>query len=377
MKEMELYIHIPFCIRKCAYCDFLSFVSGEQERRDYVEALLNELETYKGFAKEYNITTIFIGGGTPSVLEPHLLEKIMKKVQDLFQVQKDAEISIEVNPGTISKEKVEVYKIAGINRVSIGLQATNNHELAMLGRIHTYEEFLETYELMKENGIDNINVDLISAIPKQTVASWTETLERVIKLQPTHISAYSLIIEEGTLFHDKLDEYEAFLPSEESEREMYHITKSRLEEAGYIRYEISNYSKRGYECQHNLGYWDRVDYLGVGLGASSCIENVRWSNETDMKSYLELCHECKECSGEKEQLSQQEQMEEFMFLGLRKIVGVSKIEFQNKFRVEIEEIYGEVIKSLKEKGLIIEEMEMIKLTELGLDVSNQVMVEFV
>ncbi len=374
---MELYIHIPFCIRKCVYCDFLSFVSKEQEREDYVVALLNELETYNELAREYKITTIFIGGGTPSVLEPHLLEEIMKKVYDLFQVETDAEITIEVNPGTISQEKVEAYKRAGINRISIGLQATNNHELAMLGRIHTYEEFLETYELIKENGIQNINIDLISAIPKQTVGNWTETLERVTKLQPTHISAYSLIIEEGTLFYDKLDEYEELLPSEESEREMYHITKSHLEKAGYIRYEISNYSKRGYECKHNLGYWDRVDYLGVGLGASSCIDNVRWSNETDMKSYLELCQERKECSGEKEQLSQREQMEEFMFLGLRKIVGVSKIEFRNKFEVEIEGIYGEVIDSLKEKGLITEEMDMIKLTELGLDVSNQVMVEFV
>ena len=380
MKKLELYIHIPFCVRKCAYCDFLSFASIEQDRINYVDALLNEIESYRDLGKECQVSTIFIGGGTPSVLEPGLMEQIMGKIQEIFSVEGNAEITIEVNPGTVSEEKISMYTKVGINRVSIGLQATNNEELAMLGRIHTYEEFLETYQMIYEQGIHNINIDLISAIPKQTVESWTKTMDQVLALNPTHISAYSLIIEEGTLFHDKYEEYEHLLPEEEAEREMYHLTKTKLEEAGYFRYEISNYAKAGYECKHNLGYWERVNYLGVGLGASSCIENVRWSNEKDMNVYINLCENGESCILEKEELSQQAKMEEFMFLGLRKMEGVSKQEFCNEFGVEIEAVYGEILDSLKEKGLLIEENKeeiiWIKLTELGIDVSNQVMVEF-
>ncbi len=376
-KGLELYIHIPFCIRKCAYCDFLSFSSDFNERKSYVDALLMEIEQYRKVAKQYDVTTIFIGGGTPSVLEIDLMSKIMNKIKEIFVISTDAEISIEVNPGTMTLQKAVAYKTLGVNRVSIGLQATSDEELRMLGRIHNYKQFLETYHCIQKSGISNINIDLITAIPKQTVESWTKTLERVIALNPTHISAYCLIIEEGTKFHDNLVQYEDLLPDEESERDMYHLTKFKLYEAGYERYEISNYAKEGYECRHNLGYWNRIDYIGIGLGAASLLDNVRYMNENDMKSYIDKCNNLKSVYIDKEELTVQAQMEEFMFLGLRKTKGVSAVDFKRNFGIELEEIYGEVMKKLKEKGLIrIEGDSKVQLTELGLDVSNQVMAEF-
>lgn len=398
IKLLELYIHIPFCMRKCAYCDFLSFASTELEQESYVEAMLVELEGYREMASQYLVSSMFIGGGTPSVLNESLLICIMKKVREIFTIDEDAEISIEVNPGTVTAEKIAAYYLAGINRVSIGLQATNDDELQMLGRIHCYEEFLETYHLIKEVGIRNINVDLISAIPKQTVESWTETLERIIALEPTHVSAYSLIIEEGTLFHDKLEDYENLLPDEDAEREMYHLTKTKLANAGYHRYEISNYAKGGYECQHNLGYWERVDYLGIGLGSASLINNIRYSNERNLKSYIEKCgiyaestldeeHRNEESCEmrrivnggvrvEAEVLSREAQMEEFMFLGLRKIEGVSKRKFFCEFGATVEDVYGKVIEKLKKQNLLSEEADFLRLTDDGVDISNRVMAEF-
>lgn len=376
-KNLELYIHIPFCIRKCAYCDFLSFTSTLKERTEYVKALLVEIEQYREVANSYRITSIFIGGGTPSILEPDLMICIMEKLKDIFQISKSAEISVEVNPGTMTLEKAKVYKNLGINRVSIGLQATSDEELRMLGRIHDYQEFLETYEYVKNSGIHNINIDLISAIPKQTVASWTETLNRVIALNPTHISAYSLIIEEGTKFHDSFREYEEFIPEEDAEREMYYITKEKLEAAGYVRYEISNYAKDGYECQHNLGYWERKDYLGIGLGAASLLNNVRYTNESEMEQYIHKCSENKSVHIEKTVLSIQEQMEEFMFLGLRKMEGIRIPTFREEFGVELWTMYGTQLDELIGKELLEVEYDSVKLTELGIDVSNYVLSEFV
>lgn len=371
--ELELYIHIPFCVKKCAYCDFLSFSSTQEERKDYVDALLGEIDQYRDMASRYFVTSIFIGGGTPSVLEAWQMACIMSRIREVFTLSESAEITVEVNPGTIDEVKIQIYKACGINRISIGLQATNDEELRMLGRIHCYEEFLETYHMIRAYGIENINIDLISAIPKQTAVSWTETLERIISLEPTHISAYSLIIEEGTLFYEHLDAYESLLPSEEDEREMYHLTKEKLAKAGYIRYETSNYAKAGYECRHNLGYWNRVDYLGLGLGAASLLENVRYTNEKDLTVYIEGDVDKKV---EKVELTRDEQMEEFMFLGLRKIEGVSKKEFYQIFQHSMEVIYGEVIQSLIEKELIECGDDYVRLTELGIDVSNYVMAEF-
>lgn len=375
-KELELYIHIPFCVKKCVYCDFLSFETSGEEQARYVNALLREIEQYAVIARKYRVTTIFVGGGTPSILEGEYLRAIFDKVRETFVIEEDAEITIEVNPGTVTEEKVMTYKSIGINRVSIGLQATDDEELKLLGRIHCYEEFLETYHLFRKHGMTNINVDLISAIPKQTVKSWEETMNKVIALEPTHISAYSLIIEEGTSLYENLSDYEKWLPSEEEERNMYHLTKSKLEDAEYVRYEISNYSKKGYECRHNLGYWERTDYLGIGLGSSSLLDNVRYSNETDMEQYCDKCEKQEPVRIQQEILAVQAQKEEFMFLGLRRIEGVFKERFRIIFDESIETVYGDVIANLQEKGLLEETEESLRLTEYGIDVSNYVMSEF-
>lgn len=361
MKELELYIHIPFCISKCKYCDFLSAPSKAEERQEYIESLCSKIRSYGAFAKAYHIVSIFMGGGTPSVLERSQTKAIFDAVYDTFYVDKDAEITIEVNPGTADEEKLILYKSLGINRLSIGLQSADDQELKMLGRIHTYEEFADTYQLARKAGFTNINVDLISAIPFQTSESFERTLRMTAELSPEHISAYSLIIEEGTPFYERYGggEHAEELPDEEEERLMYEQTKTILEQYGYRRYEISNYAKEGYECRHNLGYWDRREYLGIGTGAASLVDNHRWVEGQDPK-----------------ELSMNEQMEEFMFLGLRKIQGVSKKRFYQMFHVELKEIYGEVIKRLCEKQLLKEDKEYVFLSDRGNDISNYVMSEF-
>ena len=288
-KELEIYIHIPFCVKKCAYCDFLSGPQDEGIREKYVNALIEEICEYGDLTHKYHVTTIFLGGGTPSILEAPQIIRIFDALSRTFQIAGDAEITIEANPGTVTVEKLEAYKKCGINRISFGLQTTNNEELKLLGRIHTYEEFVESYQLARDCGFDNVNVDLISAIPKQTVESWKETLEKVIALVPEHISAYSLIVEDGTPFANVYGEGcpgEHDLPSEEEERAIYYRTEELLEKVGYHRYEISNYAREGKECRHNLGYWERREYLGIGLGAASLVDNARYKNTDDLLFYI-------------------------------------------------------------------------------------------
>lgn len=393
MRPLELYIHIPFCVRKCQYCDFLSAPSTAKERQEYVEGLCRQIRSYGETAKAYRVVSIFVGGGTPSILEAGQILDIFAAVYDTFAVETGAEITIEMNPGTVTEEKLAAYKKAGINRLSIGLQSAKNDELQTLGRIHTYEEFLKTYELAREAGYRNINIDLMSAIPGQTVEGWEETLRKAAELRPEHISAYSLIIEEGTPFYERYgercaDERHAEersigeagrgtaeggniggvrhgiagvmeLPGEEEERQMYRRTKSILEEYGYHRYEISNYALPGYECRHNLGYWNRTEYLGIGAGAASLMDNRRWDD-----------------GGEPAALSRTEQMEECMFLGLRKTEGVSKVQFEGEFGCSMESVYGEVLERMYGLGMMEEAEGYVRLTERGIDVSNGVMCEF-
>lgn len=381
-KELEIYIHIPFCVKKCAYCDFLSGPQDEETRGKYVERLLDEICAYSNnmeVSKNYQVSTIFLGGGTPSILEANQIMKIFGALHASFDISEDVEITIEANPGTVTREKLEAYKQCGINRISFGLQSTNNEELKLLGRIHTYEEFLESYQLARACGFENINVDLISAIPKQTVASWEETLSKVIALNPEHISAYSLIVEDGTPFARRYGEgcpLESDLPSEEEERVIYYRTEELLEAAGYYRYEISNYAKKGKECKHNLGYWDRTNYLGIGLGASSLMDNTRFKNTDDLDYYLEYADKLDEIQECVEKLSVQEQMEEFMFLGLRKMNGVSIAEFENVFGKTIEECYGVQLKKLIKENLLKKKDDRVILTKHGIDVSNYVLGEF-
>ena len=285
-QNLSLYLHIPFCVRKCLYCDFLSGSQSADMQEQYVEALCREIQETSPEYREYQVVSVFIGGGTPSVLLPEQTIRIMETLKSCFILTNTCEISMEMNPGTVTPEKMNVYRACGINRISIGLQSANDGELKALGRIHTYADFLKAYEMAVEAGFTNINVDLMSAIPEQTLKSYQETLQKVLALQPqpVHISAYSLIVEEGTPFYEQ----ELNLPDEETERRMYEITDDILRKAGYHRYEISNYAKAGKECVHNKVYWQRGNYLGLGIGSASLIQNVRFHNVTDIWSYVNL-----------------------------------------------------------------------------------------
>ena len=485
-QNLSLYLHIPFCVRKCLYCDFLSGPQSEDVQEQYVEALCREIQETSPEYREFQVVSVFIGGGTPSVLQPEQTIRIMETVKHCFALTDTCEISMEMNPGTVTPEKMKAYRACGINRISIGLQSANDEELKALGRIHTYADFLKVYETTVEAGFANINVDLMSAIPEQTLDSYQETLQKVLALQPqpTHISAYSLIVEEGTPFYEQ----ELNLPDEDIERRMYEITDDILRKAGYHRYEISNYAKEGKECFHNKVYWQRGNYLGLGIGSASLIRNVRFHNVTDISSYVNLMlgrseienankehgekfyaekdylkkenaekEQVEKLTAEKEQVEKvnaeiehvkkdniekdsveegnteknnmengnaacadknmnerlkklredvqelpvEEQMEEFMFLGLRMMEGVSERKFYENFGRRFEEVFPGVIEKHEKLGLLEviredarktkEESELneksreeqqgkqfvhMRLTPHGIDVSNQVFVDF-
>lgn len=380
-RNLELYLHIPFCVRKCNYCDFFSASGTEEEQAAYVSAVIQEIQSYQELSGEYEVQTIFLGGGTPSLLTPEQIEKIFTTIYHTFSVNENAEITMEMNPGTVAIEKLHAMKAAGVNRLSIGLQSAQNEELKMLGRIHTFEEFLETWKLVEQAGFKNRNIDLMSALPGQTMESYEDTLSKVLALEPEHISAYSLILEEGTVFYDwyekgKLDRGAWKLPSEEEEYAMGELTIQRLAEAGMHRYEISNYAKSGKECRHNLGYWDRVEYLGIGAGSSSLIKGERFDHIRDRKAYIEKIRNGEPILIDREILSVESQMEEFMYLGLRKIEGVSRTDFQNYFGKNVDDVYGEILDKLEEEQLLEFSGNRIRLTHRGMDVSNCVLAEF-
>lgn len=383
-KPLALYVHIPFCARKCDYCDFLSVPASEEVKESYVDLLCEEIESEAVRYPDYRVSTVFFGGGTPTALKPEQLKIILCKLKKCFfedQQNAGTEITLECNPGTVTREDLRKLREAGFNRLSIGLQSAQNEELKRLGRIHTWEDFLETFAFARENGFHNINVDLMSALPGQSVKSYVNTLERVTSLRPEHISAYSLIIEEGTPFYERYGEAdrerqedgadkEHLLPDEEEERRMYELTQEILEREGYSRYEISNYALPNRECRHNIVYWRRGEYLGFGSGAASLMENCRFARDGKIEGYEKgLCRNL-------QQLSLSDRMEEFMFLGLRMTAGVSAQEFENCFRVPMEEIYGKVLEKLENKGLIARQENRIFLTKQGIDVSNRVLAEF-
>lgn len=410
VKTMQLYIHIPFCVKKCQYCDFLSFPADESTQNAYVDALLREMAYYGPKCRDYLVTTVYIGGGTPSWLTETAIERIMRMVRNMFRLDLDAEVSIECNPGTVTDRKFAVYRSAGINRLSIGLQSASDDELKLLGRIHTYEQFLKTYELARKNRFYNINVDLMNSLPGQTTESFYHTLQQVLRLKPEHISAYSLIIEPGTPFYDlyKFDAVKQHagmqtiaLPTEDEVYQMTKITEQVLREAGYEHYEISNFAKPGFECRHNIGYWQRANYLGLGLGAASLMENIRYSNVTDLYTYLEETKNIHEGTWEQEivdsangqvlqveqvpatnlhasveRVQRKAQIEEFMFLGLRMIEGITREQFTDAFGIQIEAVYQDVMQRLQEEGLLEKRAGQIYLTEQGQDVSNYVLSQF-
>ena len=372
---MELYLHMPFCVRKCAYCDFLSFPTDQETQNLYTRRLREDIDAMGKKYGDIPVDTIFIGGGTPSVPDSALIVGIMEHVRKAFHVAEGAEISMEANPGTVTREKLTDYRRAGINRLSFGLQSANDRELKLLGRIHTWAEFLESFHLARECGFTNINIDLMSALPGQTRESWKDTLKRVTDLNPEHISAYSLIIEDGTPFGEKYgsEEGRKLLPDEDSEREMYHETKRFLRDCGYERYEISNYAKPGRACRHNIGYWTGLPYLGLGLGASSYMDGGRSAVNSDMKQYLE---EKPGMFTDVEKLTKKDMEEEFFYVGLRMTAGVSLPEFERRFGVSAKDVYPGLMETFVAEKAAVFQGDRFVLTDYGLDVSNYIMAQF-
>ena len=375
MKEIGIYIHIPFCIKKCEYCDFVSYCNKKEYVPQYINALKKEIKN--NINKEYKITTIYIGGGTPSSIEENYIADIIETIklnmnEENLKDFENIEVTIEVNPGTVNKEKLQVYKKIGINRLSIGLQETHNELLKSIGRIHTYEEFINTYNLARKIGFNDINVDLMIALPNQTIQDIKENLEKITKLNPEHISVYSLILEEGTPFYNKYNENKIKLPDEELERNMYWYVKNTLENNGYMHYEISNFSKKGFESKHNMNCWNQEEYLGFGVAAHSYNNRIRYSNTNSIEEYIKgsnkIIHE---------EQTLEDIQKEYMLLGLRKIEGINIQKFKNKFAQNPIFIFKEQLNKLVDEELIIVDGNEIKLTNKGLDLANIVWEEFV
>ena len=380
-KLSELYIHIPFCVKKCLYCDFLSFAADENVKERYIDALCTEL-MYVGKERcKTSLSSVFIGGGTPSVLSAEMIVKVMESVKENFTLSGDAEVTIECNPGTVDEDKLKAYYECGINRISFGLQSVHYDELKKLGRIHAYEDFTKNYDAAVKAGFTNINVDLMSDIPGQSVDSWTRTLKTICELKPapTHISAYSLIVEEGTPFAEMAEEGKLDIPDEDTDRDMYHMTSKILSEYGYGRYEISNYAKSGYECRHNMGYWTGVEYYGTGLGAASYYGGCRFTNTSELPVYMDDPIDSFKLD---EKLTSADKMSEFMILGLRLTKGISTKAFKEAFCRDLYDVYGKEIKRFEDEGLLEEYAsdggcKRIHLTEQGLDLANHVMQAFI
>lgn len=448
--ELGIYIHIPFCVHKCIYCDFLSSPADVHTRKQYVRALINEIyltregkcankliknvlqgdntsyedmeeQAVNGLTSDYAlydtvcmadyektimqedisgcvddiksenghiVTSIFIGGGTPSAIDAEDISDILDAVRNNYNVSDKAEITIECNPGTMDKKKAAIYRKAGINRISFGLQSTDNNELRMLGRIHTYEQFMESYKIAREAGFDNINIDLMSALPGQTMESFKAVLEKALSLGAEHISVYSLIVEEGTRLSDNIDSFPQ-IPSDDEDRQMYYMTKEMLSSYGYEQYEISNYAQKGYECKHNLKYWERCDYLGFGIGAASLYGGRRYTNISDIGRYMDVLaeitnaldksyvNELLQIRTDMEELSKEDEMSEYMFLGLRKTKGIDITDFKEEFGTDIKDIFGEAIEDNIARGLLIHDGNCLYLSKRGIDISNTVMSDFI
>lgn len=373
--KIGIYVHIPFCKKKCDYCDFISYCGKDDLIEKYVDSVKKEIEHVK---IKSEITTIYIGGGTPSYIDSKFIVQILEKIKEK-NVAQDAEITIEVNPGTVTQEKLQDYIDCGINRISIGLQTTNDELLKQIGRIHNYEQFLETYKLAKKVGFKNINVDLMLGLPNQRIIDLKESLENVLKLAPKHISVYSLIVEDGTPIANKIENGKLKLPDDELERNMYWYVKNTLELNGYKHYEISNFAKKGYESKHNMNCWNQMEYVGIGTAAHSYRDITRYSNTEDIKEYIK---NVQKGEFEKNRIIHEIQKEEdskkeFMLLGLRKIDGLKISEFKNKFGDNPIYLYRNELKKLSDEKLIIIQDDNIRLSNKGIDLANLVWKEFV
>ncbi|MGO5135149.1 radical SAM family heme chaperone HemW [Clostridium butyricum] len=373
MKEMSLYIHIPFCKQKCLYCDFPSYAGKESLINEYIRALNEEI--LKKCSK-YKIASIFVGGGTPSYLNEINLESLLKTI-NLLDFKDEFEFTIECNPGTLNEEKLALMKNYNVNRISMGLQTTNDNILKEIGRIHSFEEFKKNYNQARKAGFKNINVDLMFGLPNQNMKDWKVSLEDVMSLEPDHISAYSLIIEEGTCFYNLYNNDKLNIPNEEEERSMYLFTKGFLKDYGYNQYEISNYAKANKECFHNKVYWKCNEYLGLGVSASSFVDEKRFKNIDDIKIYIEKINNNEDVTEEIHVNNINDDMEEFMFMGLRMIEGINLKIFKKRFGKDVFDIYDEVIKNNIKKGLLVVDSEKLYLSEKGIELSNYVMSDFI
>ena len=383
MKKLGVYVHIPFCVRKCAYCDFLSYEGMFDKQGPYIGALNREIDTISekygiDFDKEYEISSIYFGGGTPTSIKPEYVCDLLKKIISRFNVDKDIEITLEANPGTVDFESLKKYREAGFNRLSLGMQSADNAELRYLGRIHTYEEFKDCYEVARESGFTNVNVDIMTALPYQNSDTLQKTLDslRDLSVMPEHVSAYSLIVEPGTEFYKKFGEMDEngyytgsegyALPVGNQERALYYQARNFLKNNGYVQYEISNFAMPSYESVHNSSYWTRQDYIGIGLNASSFVNSIRYRNTADLDKYIED----ETLIDEKIMIDEKSAIEEFMFLGLRRMVGVNADEFERVFKRRIRNAYGEQLDDLVFSGLMVEEDGNFKLTDRGIDYGN-------
>ena len=373
--ELGIYIHIPFCKSKCYYCDFTSYTNQNEKIEDYIQEVVKETEQYD--ISGYNVTTIYIGGGTPSYIDEKFIKQLLEKWKEkLVKNQtkwEDIEITIEINPGTITKQKLETYRQAGVNRVSVGLQSTNNQLLKQIGRIHTYEEFLKAYQLVKDTGFKNINIDLMIGLPNQTIEDIKHSLETVGELEPNHVSVYSLIVEEDTKMEALIKKGELKLPEEETERQMYWYIKNKLELKGYKHYEISNFAKTRNESKHNKNCWEQKEYIGLGATANSYLNGVRYANSAFSKEgqwrYANKTIE--------EQQTLEDKKKEYMLLGLRKIDGVSIQKFKEKYVDNPIFLFREEIENLVEDDLLEVDGDWIRLTNKGIDFANLVWEEFI
>ena len=386
-KQIGLYIHIPFCKQKCSYCDFCSYAEKQDLISKYIKCLLQEIKEVginnradfeNGKDDLFSIKTIYIGGGTPSLIESKYIVQIMEEIKSNFELDENVEITIEVNPGTVTLEKLEDYNKAGINRLSIGLQSTHEHLLKEIGRIHTYLDFLDTYRFAREAGFENINVDLMIGLPNQTLAEVQDSIEEIVSMEPEHVSVYSLILEESTPLFKKVEEG-LELPDEELERKMYWTVKQTLEANGYNHYEISNFAKQNYESKHNLDCWSQKEYIGFGVAAHSYTNGIRYSNIENLEQYIKNYEEDK--TEENLIFHEKQDMEamqkEYMLLGLRKIDGVSIQDFKIKFVANPVFLYHDKLEKLVNEDLIEIDGDQIKLTNKGLDLANIVWEEFV
>lgn len=378
MEELGIYIHIPFCKQKCFYCDFCSFANKNEMQGKYVETVINEIKniTHK---EKYTVTTIYLGGGTPSILNPDYIKSILQEIKSSFEILDDAEITIEINPGTVNEEKLKKYKEYGINRLSIGLQSANDKILKKIGRIHDYKQFEETFFYARKCGFKNINVDLMIGLPTQAVENVKQTLEKIIQKNPEHISVYSLIIEEGTIIEKLINENKLQLPDEETERIMYWTVVNELKENGYNQYEISNFSKKTYESKHNTNCWKQKQYIGLGTSAHSYLNKKRYSNTNNIEEYIKNIQEnniSKNITIHEEQ-TEESTMNEYMLLGLRMIQGININEFKQKFKIDPTIKYKETLEKLQKENLIQITKTSIKLTKQGIDFGNIVWEEFI